>query len=64
MSDLNNETGVATFPVTMYVLILSYLAPILAPYSGMLDVLIMISMIKFASASVMFSVMKFTHIID
>jgi hypothetical protein len=49
MSDLNNETGVVTFPVTMYVFILSYLAPVLAPYSEMLDVLSMMSMIKFAS---------------
>jgi hypothetical protein len=44
MCDINNDhddaAAEATFPVAMYVLILSYLALILVPYSDLLDMLV------------------------
>ncbi|KAK1644347.1 hypothetical protein QYE76_062152 [Lolium multiflorum] len=57
MSDFNNTHGGgaagATFPVTMYVLFLSYLALLLVPCSDLMHVLSLMCVVKYACASVM-----------
>jgi hypothetical protein len=60
MGDINNSHGGgggagATFPVAMYVLLLSYLALLLVPRSDLMHV------VKYASVSViLFSIIKLT----
>ena len=50
MGDLNGNHGgvaTATFPVAMYVLLISYFALLLLPYSDLLDVLSLMCMVKY-----------------
>jgi hypothetical protein len=58
MGDINNGHGdaydVATFPVPMYVLIMSNLVLLLVPYLDMLHVLSLMCTVKYASAFVKF----------
>ena len=61
MGDLGGGAA-ATFPVALYVLLISYFALLLIPYSDLLDVLSLMCMIKYASAYVMLiSVIKLTR---
>jgi hypothetical protein len=46
MGDLNNEAGVTTFPIAMYVLILSYIALVLVSCADLLDVLSLTHVVK------------------
>jgi hypothetical protein len=46
MGDLNNEAGVTTFPIAMYVLILSYTALVLVSCADLLDVLSLTHVVK------------------
>ena len=65
MGDLSDNYGggaAATFPVALYVLLISYFALLLIPYSDLLDVLSLMCMVKYASAIVMLiSVIKLTR---
>jgi hypothetical protein len=65
MSDINNDHGAAagaTFPIAMYVFFLSYLALLLVPCSGLMHVLSLMCVVKYACASVMlFSVINLTR---
>jgi hypothetical protein len=64
MGDINDSHGGAadaTFPVTMYVLFVSYLALLLVPCLNLMHVLILMCMVKYACASKMLlSVIKLT----
>ena len=52
----------ATFPVALYMLLISSFALLLIPYSDLLDVLSLMCMVKYASAYVMlFLVTKLTR---
>jgi hypothetical protein len=65
MGDINDSHGGdvgATFPVAMYVLFFSYLAPLFVPCSDRMHVLSLMCVVKYACASVMLlSVIKFTR---
>jgi chromate transport protein ChrA len=68
MGDINNTHGGdaaaagATFPVAMYVLLLSYLALLLVPCSDLMHVLSLMCVVKYACASViLLSVIKLTR---